>query len=37
MSPAHAYTDVLVYGIGLGSGRLKEGPEEPPEEPEGEF
>jgi hypothetical protein len=37
MSAAHAYTNVLVYGIGLGSGRLKEGPEEPHKEPDEDF
>lgn len=31
MSPSEAFSDVLVYGIGLGSGELKECPDDDPE------
>ena len=36
-SPSDQFSTAIVYGIGLGSGKLREGPEESPEEPEEEF
>lgn len=36
-SPSHAFTTAIVYGIGLGDGKLKAAVQTPPEEPEEPF
>jgi hypothetical protein len=36
-NPSDQFSTAIIYGIGLGSGKLKEGPEEPLEEPGEDF
>jgi hypothetical protein len=36
-NPSDQFSTAIIYGIGLGSGKLKEGPEELPEEPDEDF